>query len=180
VPGFVSVGCCRLGRCRAGVSSNTIPDGDAPGVDVPPSAAYRRGVLASTARRPHHVRRPRRDLSKVPAVDGRQVVARLLATVDSKQTTRDSALGYGLINIAAAVNNSVSVDAPNPVFAARNPFRAQDAAVAAAPAARRFAGYDSDQVAWFVRGGAAPDPLTSGPGLVGWSVRLLGWRAWLS
>jgi subtilisin family serine protease len=106
--------------------------------------------------------------SKYPQLTGRQVVARLLATVDSKQTTRDSALGYGLINIAAAVNNSVPVDAPNPVFAAADPFRAQDAAVAAAPAAPKVRPATTrTKLPGSFAVAPAPDPLTSGPGLGG-------------
>jgi len=98
----------------------------------------------------------------------RQVVARLLATLNGKQTTRDSSVGYGTINIAAAVNNNVPADAPNPVFAAADPFQAQDAAIAATPAAPKVrpattrTGLPGDFAV-----SPVPDPLTSGPGLGG-------------
>jgi len=106
--------------------------------------------------------------SKYPQLTARQVVARLLATVDSKHTTRDSAVGYGMINIAAAVNNTVPADAPNPVFAAADPFRAQDAAVAAAPAAPKVQPATTrTKLPGSFAAAPAPNPLTSGPGLGG-------------
>jgi subtilisin family serine protease len=106
--------------------------------------------------------------SKYPALTGRQVVARLLATLDSHRTTRDPAGGYGLINIGAAVNASVPTDAANPVFAAADPFLAQDKASANVPPDPKVRPAASRKT---LPGGFAvspvPNPLTSGPGLAG-------------
>jgi subtilisin family serine protease len=113
--------------------------------------------------------------SKYPQLTARQVVARLLATVDGKQATRDSSVGYGRINIGAAVNNNVAADAPNPVFAAADPFRAQDAAVAAAPAAPKVRPATTrTALPGDFAVAPAPNPLTSGPGLGGLIGAALG------
>lgn len=113
--------------------------------------------------------------SKYPALTGRQVVARLLATVDGKQTTRDSAVGYGRINIGAAVNNTVPADAPNPVFTSADPFLAQDAAVSAAPAAPSVRPpTDRTKLPGDFAVGPMPNPFTSGPGLGGLIGAALG------
>ncbi len=72
--------------------------------------------------------------SKYPNLTGRQVVARLLATLDGRQATRSAAGGYGAIDIERAVTANVPADAPNPVFAAADPFVALDAAKSVAPA----------------------------------------------
>jgi subtilisin family serine protease len=113
--------------------------------------------------------------SKYPQLTARQVVARLLATVDGKQTTRDAAVGYGRINIGAAVNNTVPADAPNPVFASADPFVAQDAAVKAAPGAPlvRPASARTKLPGDFAVA-PLPGPLLSGPGLVGLVLAALG------
>lgn len=106
--------------------------------------------------------------SKYPRLTGRQVVARLLATLDFKRPTRDPGGGYGVINIGAAVTANVAADAPNPVFNAVDPFLAQDKAIAATPPApkvrpattrKSFPGHYAVT--------PAPNPLTSGPGLGG-------------
>jgi subtilisin family serine protease len=113
--------------------------------------------------------------SKYPQLTARQVVARLLATVDGKQATRDSSLGYGRINIGAAVNSNVPADAPNPVFAAADPFRAQDAAVAAAPGAPKVRPATTrTTLPGDFAVGPAPNPLTSGPGLGGLVGAVIG------
>ncbi|HEY0808049.1 MAG TPA: S8 family serine peptidase, partial [Pseudonocardiaceae bacterium] len=106
--------------------------------------------------------------SKYPQLTGRQVVARLLATLDQKHATRDPGIGYGLINIGSAVSTNVPADAPNPVFDAVDPFLAQDKAVASAATApkvrpatvrKKLPGdFSVTPVA---------NPLTSGPGLGG-------------
>jgi subtilisin family serine protease len=75
--------------------------------------------------------------SKYPTLTNRQVVARLLATLDSPRTNADPAYGYGQINPASAINTNVPAGAPNPVFDVSDPFVKQLAPVAApsAPAA---------------------------------------------
>jgi subtilisin family serine protease len=75
--------------------------------------------------------------SKFPTLTNRQVVARLLATLDNKQASADPASGYGAINPGAAINTNVAADAPNPVFDVAAPFIAQltKPASAATPAA---------------------------------------------
>jgi hypothetical protein len=81
--------------------------------------------------------------SKYPTLTNRQVVARLLATLDRPRASADPAYGYGQINPATAINTNVSADAPNPVFDVADPFVAQlggapaltaPAAVSVAPA----------------------------------------------
>ena len=106
--------------------------------------------------------------SKYPQLTNRQVVARLLATLDSKHTTRDTAVGYGVIHIGAAVTANVAPAAPNPVYDGVAPFLAQDTAVAklapdpkVKPATTRKGFPGSFAVA------PAPSPLTSGAGLGG-------------
>lgn len=106
--------------------------------------------------------------SKYPQLTNRQVVARLLATVDFRQTKRDPGSGFGVINIGSAVNASVPTDAPNPVFDAVAPFLAQDKAVAAAapdPKVRRATSRTKLPGRYAVA--PAPNPLTSGEGLAG-------------
>lgn len=66
--------------------------------------------------------------SKYPDLTNRQVVARLLATLDNAQPTRSPVSGYGAVDIGRAVTASVPADAPNPVFAAADPFLALDKA----------------------------------------------------
>ena len=60
--------------------------------------------------------------SRYPTLTGRQVLARLLATLDDRRSTADPAYGYGEINPATAINTAVPADAPNPVFAAADPY----------------------------------------------------------
>jgi subtilisin family serine protease len=69
--------------------------------------------------------------SKYPKLSGREIVARVLATLDRKSTTRDPAYGYGIINALRAVTATVPADAPNPVFAGADPFIARSLAFAA-------------------------------------------------
>ena len=63
--------------------------------------------------------------SKYPTLTNRQVVARLLATLDSPRTSADPAYGYGQINPATAINTAVPANAPNPVYDVSDPFVAQ-------------------------------------------------------
>jgi subtilisin family serine protease len=63
--------------------------------------------------------------SKFPTQSGRQIVARVLATLDRHSTTRDPAYGYGVINPQRAITAKVSASAPNPVYANADPFVAR-------------------------------------------------------
>jgi subtilisin family serine protease len=69
--------------------------------------------------------------SKYPDLSGRQIVARLLATLDRRQAARDPAYGFGRVNAEAAVTAPVPANAPNPVYAALDPFVARDHATSA-------------------------------------------------
>ena len=60
--------------------------------------------------------------SKFPKLTGRQIVARLLATLDRRTTKRDPAYGFGIVNAGRAIRATVSADAPNPVYAPLDPF----------------------------------------------------------
>ena len=60
--------------------------------------------------------------SKFPKLTGRQIVARLLATLDRRTAKRDPAYGFGVINAGRAVRSAVPADAANPVFAPLDPF----------------------------------------------------------
>jgi subtilisin family serine protease len=71
--------------------------------------------------------------SKYPTLTNRQVVARLLATLDSPNTSADPAYGYGQINPASAINTNVPANAPNPVYDVSDPFVAQLTAPTAVP-----------------------------------------------
>jgi subtilisin family serine protease len=82
--------------------------------------------------------------SKYPTQTGRQIVARMLATLDHSTTGHDSAYGYGIINPQRAITAAVpaAAAASNPVFAPLDPFIAREKAAdaplslpSAAPAA---------------------------------------------
>ncbi|HEY3090588.1 MAG TPA: S8 family serine peptidase [Jatrophihabitantaceae bacterium] len=80
--------------------------------------------------------------SKYPALKGRQVVARMLATLDHRTGTQDPSYGYGIINPYRAITTPVPANAPNPVYDALAPFLSADSAnvqalPAPAPAATR-------------------------------------------
>lgn len=66
--------------------------------------------------------------SKYPTLTNRQIVARVLATLDDKRTTRDPAYGYGRLDAGRAVTAALGADLPNPVFDATAPFVARTAA----------------------------------------------------
>jgi hypothetical protein len=108
--------------------------------------------------------------SKFPKLTASQVVARLLATLDGRRTTRSATQGYGSINIGAAVRARVPANAPDPVYATVAPFLARDKAEAAAPNPAPRVPPVSHK-AELPSGGysvrAAPGPLTSGRGLAG-------------
>jgi subtilisin family serine protease len=100
----------------------------APGVNVPslsrtPGAAYAGdGTSQATAITSavfalvwsHH-----------PTLTARQVTARVLATLDDPHQPNDPAYGYGLLDGYRAATAPVSSTAPNPVFAAADPFLAR-------------------------------------------------------
>ncbi|HKN97106.1 MAG TPA: S8 family serine peptidase [Pseudonocardiaceae bacterium] len=73
--------------------------------------------------------------SKYPKLTNRQVVARLLATLRGRRTEPGPATGYGSIDIGAAVDRPVPANAPDPVFAAVDPFLSRDAEQAPPPPA---------------------------------------------
>ena len=60
--------------------------------------------------------------SKFPNLTGRQIVARLLATLDRRTAKRDPAYGFGIVNAGRAIRAAVPANAPNPVFAPLDPF----------------------------------------------------------
>ena len=70
--------------------------------------------------------------SKFPSDTGRQLVTRLLATLDHHSSTRDPAYGYGIINPERAIDATVSPNAPNPVYDFAAPFLARYSAFMAA------------------------------------------------
>ncbi len=65
--------------------------------------------------------------SKFPDLSARQVVTRLVATLDGRRTTPSRAYGYGHLDAYRAVTASVPSSAPNPVFDAVAPFLDRDA-----------------------------------------------------
>jgi subtilisin family serine protease len=69
--------------------------------------------------------------SKYPTLTGRQVLARLLATLDEPHNPADPAYGYGQINPQRAIATDVPATAPNVVFDAVDPFVALTTARAA-------------------------------------------------
>jgi subtilisin family serine protease len=54
--------------------------------------------------------------SKYPALSGRQIVARMLATLDHRMRTQDPSYGYGIVNPYRAIKAQVPATAPNPVY----------------------------------------------------------------
>jgi subtilisin family serine protease len=77
--------------------------------------------------------------SKFPHDTGRQIVTRMLATLDHASTVRDPGYGFGIINPAKAIDTAVASTAPNPVYTALDPFIARQNAAAAVPALPRVA-----------------------------------------
>jgi subtilisin family serine protease len=79
--------------------------------------------------------------SKYPALSGRDVVARVLATLDDKRSKASSSYGYGRLDAQRAVTASVAPGGTNPVWAAAEPFldrgRSLDHPAAAGPAPAR-------------------------------------------
>ena len=67
--------------------------------------------------------------SKYPDLSARQVVARLLATLDGRRSRPSPAYGYGRLNAYRAVTADVPDSAPNPVYSAVAPFLARELAL---------------------------------------------------
>ena len=112
--------------------------------------------------------------SKYPHLTGRQVVARLLATLDGRQPTRSSSGGYGAIDIERAVTADVPADAPNPVFAAADPFLARDDADSVPHAAPPMHLPRHQPLPGGYAVASPSGPLTSGTGLAGLVVGVAG------
>lgn len=66
--------------------------------------------------------------SKYPKLTGRQIVTRVLATLDEHTTRRNPGYGFGIIDAYRAVTGPVPAAAANPVYAAAEPFLARDRA----------------------------------------------------
>jgi hypothetical protein len=103
--------------------------------------------------------------SKVPRLTGNQVVARLLATLDGRRSTRDAAAGYGGVNIGSAIRADVPANAPNPVYAAVGPFLARDKEMATVE--RRTPAPHRPPLPTGLAIDPPPAPLATGPGLAG-------------
>lgn len=70
--------------------------------------------------------------SKYPTLTGRQIVSRVLATLDRHRTRRDPRYGFGVIDAYRAITGIVPANAANPVYAAAAPFLARDRAFSTA------------------------------------------------
>ena len=70
--------------------------------------------------------------SKYPTLTGRQIVARMLATLDHRTGKQDSAYGFGAVNANRAITAQVPAGAPNPVYDALAPFLETNSATARA------------------------------------------------
>jgi len=70
--------------------------------------------------------------SKYPKLTGRQLVTRVLATLDRHTPRRDPGYGLGIIDAYRAVTRPVPASAANPVYTAAEPFLARDRAFARA------------------------------------------------
>jgi subtilisin family serine protease len=60
--------------------------------------------------------------SEYPALTGRQIVTRMLATLDHPMATQDPSYGYGIVNPYRAITRAVPANARNPVYEALDPF----------------------------------------------------------
>jgi subtilisin family serine protease len=130
--GVVSVGAVnRNGKVASFSARHKYVSFDAPGVGVPslgriPGQAYAgNGTSQATA-----VASALTALvwSKYPSLTGRQVVARLLATLDNRTAQPTRAYGYGILDGYRAVTAKVPADAANPVYARAMPFLQRDSA----------------------------------------------------
>lgn len=127
--GVVAVGAAdRAGKVAAFSSRHRYLTLTAPGVDVAslsrePGAAYAgNGTSQATALAAASAALV---WSAHPHLAGRQVVARILATLDHRGASPDPAAGYGALDTYRAVTARVPADAPNPVDRAAEPFLAR-------------------------------------------------------
>jgi subtilisin family serine protease len=111
--------------------------------------------------------------SKYPHLSARQVVGRLLATLDNHRSTRDTASGFGGVDIGRAVDASVPIDAPNPVYDAVEPFLARDRELRSVPPSPPVTRTVRERAGGFVIA-APPGPLASGQGLAGLVAAVVG------
>jgi subtilisin family serine protease len=70
--------------------------------------------------------------SKYPKLTGREVVTRMLATLDAHRSRPSNDYGYGLLDAYRAVTADVPSNARNPVYDAAQPFLARESALKAA------------------------------------------------
>lgn len=63
--------------------------------------------------------------SKYPKADGREILTRVLATLDGRRSAPDPGYGYGTVNAYRAVTGTVPAGASNPVYARVEPFLAR-------------------------------------------------------
>lgn len=70
--------------------------------------------------------------SKYPSLTGRQIVTRVLATLNHRAPTHDPAYGYGSLAVGRAIRAAVPSNAANPVYDALTPFLDREQARAAA------------------------------------------------
>ena len=66
--------------------------------------------------------------SKYPTLSGKQIVARMLATLDRRTGRQDPAYGWGIVNPYRALTVQVPATAPNPVYDGLTPFLAPNSA----------------------------------------------------
>lgn len=138
--GVVSVGAVDASGTVAGFSARQpYLSLVAPGVDIPslgrvPGQAYSgNGTSQSTALVSAAVALV---WSKYPKLSGRQIVTRVLATLDAHTTKPSTAYGYGMLDAYRAVTSEVSTRAPNPVYETLAPYLRRDVSFARAATPR--------------------------------------------
>lgn len=105
---------------------------DAPGVNIPslsrvPGDAYHgNGTSQATAIASAGLALV---WSKYPSLTGRQLVARVLATLDKHSATRSAEYGFGVLDPYRAITANVPANAPDPLYAQIDPFLQRAAAV---------------------------------------------------
>jgi subtilisin family serine protease len=66
--------------------------------------------------------------SKYPRMSGRQVITRLLATLDAHRTKPSKDYGYGMLDAYQAATANIAASTPNPVYDLAQPFLDRDTA----------------------------------------------------
>jgi subtilisin family serine protease len=99
--------------------------------------------------------------SKYPALTNKQVLARVLATLDSPHATRDPGIGFGIINPESAITATVPADAPEPILSALDPYIAEAEALSAPRASAPRAAATQPQPPGSFAVGGPPSRLTS-------------------